>query len=151
MEQRLRCSVLGVVVLGAICALASGCGSKKEETSDNTTATTLTPESAAAPALTVPPPTPVVVPPPPPATPPPPPKVEKSDPLADGKAVAACCASIRRDAAKATGADKQKLSALKTTCGDLSIRVRKGESTKEKAMSAIKAAGVGTRLPVECT
>lgn len=150
MEQRLRCSVLSVVVLGAICALASGCGSKKEETPDNTTATTLTPESAAAPALTVPPPTPVVVPPPPPpATAPP--KVEKADPDAEAKVVVGCCAAIRRESLKAKGAEKQKLSALRTTCTDLSVRVSKGESTRDKAMSAIKAAGAGLKLPSDCS
>ncbi|HEU4406301.1 MAG TPA: hypothetical protein VFS43_13635 [Polyangiaceae bacterium] len=152
MERRCY-SVLGLLVLGACVVLGSGCGNKKEDspTSETASTATLTPEATAPPAITVPPPTPVI--PPPAATPTPTPAktAEKSDPNADANAVVACCNALRREAGKAkTPVDKSKINGVRSTCSDMSIRVRRGELPRDKAFAAIKAAGSTVKLPSEC-
>lgn len=152
MERR-RCSVLGVVLLGALGLSAAACGfGKKDEekpaTVDTPATTGVVVESTAAPAITVPPPTPVV---PPPAPTPAKTAEVKSDPMADARVIANCCSAIRREAGKLKGTEKDKMLAVRKTCNDLTARVRNGESPRDKAMSAIKAAGAGAgRLPSEC-
>jgi hypothetical protein len=154
MERR-RCSVLGVVLLGALGLSAAACGfGKKDEekpaTVDTPATTGVVVEATAPPAITVPPPTPPVVPPPAPT----PAKTAevKSDPMADARSIAACCTAIRREAGKLKGPEKDKMLAVRSTCNDLTARVRNGESPRDKAMSAIKAAGAGAgKLPRECT
>lgn len=153
MERR-RCSVLGVVLLGALGLLASGCGFGKKdneggalgETPATTGVVVETP-----PAITVPPPTPppVVVAPPVPT----PAKTAevRSDPLADARIVGNCCSAIRREALKLKGSEKDKMMSARKTCNDLMSRVRSGEAQRDKALSAIKASNTSSsKLPSEC-
>jgi hypothetical protein len=148
MERR-HYSVLGLLVLGACVVLGSGCGNKKEDspTSETVSTATLTPETAAPPPLTVPPPTPVV--PPPVATPTPTP-AKAADPVADSKAVVACCVGMRTEAGRLSGTERTRMQNTARTCSDLAQRVRKGESTKDKALAAVRAASAGMKLPPAC-
>ncbi|HEU4536279.1 MAG TPA: hypothetical protein VFS00_19275 [Polyangiaceae bacterium] len=153
MEQR-RCSVLGGLLLGALALSASACGMGKKEADDkaatvDTPATTgVVVESSAQPAITVPPPTPVV---PPPAPTPTPAKVETKDPVAESKAVVACCVAIRGDASRmSAGTERAKMLNVAKVCSDLAPRVKKGESTRDKTLSAVKAAAGGAKLPSAC-
>ncbi len=149
MERR-HYTVVGLLVLGALGALTSGCGSKKEESTPETASTaTLTPEATAPPAITVPPPTPPVVPPPP--TPTTVKTVEKVDPLVDAKSVNSCCVALRRLPAGLSTDDKKKFTNARTTCTDLVGKVKRGEATRDKSLSAVRAAATGLRLPPECT
>jgi outer membrane murein-binding lipoprotein Lpp len=147
MERR-RYSVLGLLVLGA--CVVSGCGNKKEDspTSETASTATLTPEVTVPPPV-VPPPTPVVPPTPTPvvAKPPPPP----ADPVADSKVVVACCVGMRTEAGRLSGTERTRMQNVGRTCSDLAQRVRKGESSKEKALSAVRAAATGMKLPPACS
>jgi hypothetical protein len=150
--KRRRCSVLGVVLLGALGLSAAACGfGKKDEekpaTVDTPATTGVVVEATAPPAITVPPPTPPVVPPPAPT----PVKVETKDPVAESKAVVACCVAIRGDASRMSGgAERAKMLNVAKVCSDLAGRVKKGESTREKTLSAVKAAAGGAKLPTAC-
>lgn len=148
MERR-RYSVLGFLVLGACVVIGSGCGNKKEEspTSETASTATLTPEATVPPPV-VPPPTAVV----PPVTPPTPAKPPTpADPAADSRVVVACCVGMRTEAGRLTGTERTRMQNVARTCSDLASRVRKGESSKEKALSAVRAAGTGMKLPPACS
>jgi hypothetical protein len=143
-----RHHISSLLLLGALGAGATGCGSKQEDTSAQGETSPIATLSVAA---STPPP-PITV--PPPVPPPPQPTTvktaDKVDPVLEGKIFSGCCAAIREDARKKIGPVKQRMLDAGRTCDDLASKVRRGELTRQSALTSVRGA-VGGSMPPACS
>jgi len=139
-----RALMLSLVCLGA---LSASCKQKSKEDlgpepAPTTSAATASPQAVAPPPDTIPPPTP-----PPSAVVP---AAKPADKTADVAAIKACCAALHKEEANVAPKDKGTYESAANSCDQISKLVAAGTTSHASALTAVRAAVKGGKLPPSC-
>lgn len=137
-----------ILSFACLAALSTSC---KHKSSDDTgpdpvpvasVVATATPPVSAVPEL-IPPP----VPPPAPAAPAP---AKSADRLADTNAVKTCCAALHKEESSVPASEKGKYQSAAAGCENIAKLVAAGTTSRASALTSIRAATGGGRVPAAC-